>query len=514
VQRSVARALQAIPFCIPFCIAGRANFWDKERVKRRTMSENSLHKANPKYAWLEVARKGLPKRSGAERVADFLEICGSYDEATAREQASRCVQCPNPTCVSGCPLCSPIPEWMQLTAEGRFLEAATVLNSVTAMAEVCARLCPSEQLCERACLLNSAGESVPIRELEHFLLDFARKHGAMDTSTAPPNGKNVAIVGSGPGCLACAEDLARKGYETTVFDAALVPGGLLANGVPGFRLEQSLMQRRVDALRKRGVTFQLGANLWSDVTLDSLLASHDAVYLGFDSRKARPLMVPGAETLGVVQALPFLLQAAESPVLDSPRVEVHGRRVVVLGGGDTAMDCLRTAIRLGAKEAVGVYRRGEDDMPCTRHHYEEALEEGAQFIFCAAPVAILKNDSGRVGGVQLLRTELGTSEDDTPRPFLIQPGTEFDLAADCIVLALGFEPVASRKTAGLQRLSLNPQGGLQVDERQATTVPCVFAGGDIVRGPCSLLDSVRDGRKAAKEMDALLSKARGASAPS
>ncbi|HYG34842.1 MAG TPA: FAD-dependent oxidoreductase, partial [Clostridia bacterium] len=309
------------------------------------MSDIGSQHLNSKYAWRELARQGLPKRSAPERAADFLEIYGLYDEATAREQASRCIQCPNPTCVSGCPLCNPIPEWMQLTAEGRFLEAAALLGSVTNMAEICTRLCPTEHLCEGTCLLESISEPVSIRAIEQFLIEYAFAHNQVDTSTAPPNGLKVAVVGSGPGGMAAADELAKKGFSVTLFDSALIPGGLMVNGTPAFRLDRTIVQRRIDLLKKRGVVFRLGVKLWQEVTLEQLRADFDAVYLGFDSRKARSLEVSGAELKGVVQALPFLLQKGTALPLDLPALDVTGKRVVVLGGGDTALDCARTAIR-------------------------------------------------------------------------------------------------------------------------------------------------------------------------
>src|SRR5689334_6546740 len=241
---------------------------------------------NPKHAWREVARQGLPKRSATQRAADFLEIYGLYDEATAREQASRCILCPNPSCVSGCPLCNPIPQWMLLTAEGKFLEAAALLGSATNMAEVCARVCPSDHMCEGACVLEFTSEPVAIQALEQFLIEYAFAHGQMDTSTAPPNGLKVAVVGSGPGGLACADELAKKGYAVSMLDSEAVPGGLLVNGTPAFKLDKSIIQRRIDILKKRGVIFRLGTKLWEDVSLEDLTEEFDAVFLGWDSRKA------------------------------------------------------------------------------------------------------------------------------------------------------------------------------------------------------------------------------------
>jgi len=464
------------------------------------MSDTVSQPPGAKYAWRELAHKGLPKRSASERVADFLEIYGLYDEATAREQASRCIQCPNPSCVTGCPLCNPIPEWMLLTAEGRFLEASAVLGSATNMAEICARVCSTDRLCEGSCILNGVSEPVSIGAIEQFLAEYAFAHGHVDASTAPPNGLRVAVVGSGPGGLACADELARRGYAVTIFDSALVPGGLLVNGTPAFKVERSIVQRRIEILKKRGVIFRLGAKLDGNLTFGHLRTDFDAVFLGFDSRKAKPLEIPGADLRGVIQALTFILQKITSVPLDLPSIEVSGKRVLVLGAGDTAMDCLRTAIRYGAREAVCVYRRDEADMPCGLHEYENAREEGARFVFQAAPVAVLGNDQRQVTGLRLVRTELGLMESIGPRPFLVRPGSEFDMGADLVVLALGFDPQPCPHSGDFADLAVNDWGGITVDGNQMTSIPGVFAGGDIVRGPSMVLHAVRDARRAATQI--------------
>ena len=468
------------------------------------MSNIGSKTPNPKYAWRELASQGLPKRSAYQRAADCLEIYGLYDETTAREQASRCIQCPNPTCVAGCPLCNPIPQWMQLTAEGRFLEAAAVLGSATNLAEICARMCPADHLCEGACLLEAISEPVAIRALEQFLVDYALAHGQVDVATGPPNGRRVAVVGSGPGCLACADELAKKGYAVTVFDSALVPGGLLVNGVPAFKLNRSIVERRLELLRKRGVVFKVGVKVGQDLTLTQLREQFDAVFLAWDSRKARPLEIPGAELAGVVQALPFLLQKNTPVPLDLAPIDVAGKRVVVIGGGDTAMDCLRAALRYGAAEAIGVYRRDDMDMPCSQFEYHNAREEGVRFVFCVAPVSVLANEQGRVRGLRLVRTEVSGSESGGVRPFRLLAGTEFDLPAELVIPALGFGPSPCEHTGDWQGLAINDWGGICVDDRQMTNVEGVFAGGDIVRGPSHVLDSVRDGRKAAAGIDSYL----------
>jgi len=469
------------------------------------MSDTGSPNLSSKYAWRELAHKGLPKRSAAERVADFLEIYGLYDEQSAREQASRCIQCPNPSCVTGCPLCNPIPQWMLLTAEGRFLEAAAVLGSATNMAEICARVCPTDRLCEGSCILNGVSEPVSIGAIEQFLSEYAFAHGHVDASTAPPNGQRVAVVGSGPGALACADELARRGYAITIFDSALVPGGLLVNGTPAFKVDRSIVQRRIEILQKRGVVFRLGIKLDESLSFSDLRSGFEAVFLGFDSRKARPLEIPGADLRGVVQALPFILQKITPVPLDLPPIEVSGKRVLVLGAGDTAMDCLRTAIRYGAREAVCVYRRDEGDMPCGRHEYKNAVEEGARFIFQAAPVAVLGNGEGRVTGLRVVRTELGLMDSTGPRPFLVRPGSEFELGGDLIVTALGFDPLPCPRTGEFSELAVNDWGGIVVDGNQMTSIPGVFAGGDIVRGPSMAIQAVRDARRAAAHIHDYLS---------
>jgi len=473
------------------------------------MSGISSQLMNPKYAWREVARQGLPKRSAAQRAADFLEIYGLYDETTAREQASRCIVCPNPSCVTGCPLCNPVPEWMQLTAEGRFLEAAALLGSVTNMAEICARLCPSDHLCEGACLLDSVSEPVSIRALEQFLIEYAFAHGKTDIATAPPNGHKVAVIGSGPGGLACAEELARKGYSITVLDSELVPGGLLVNGVPAFKVDQSIVQRRIDLLRKCGVTFSLGLKLWEDLSLNKISSEFDAVFLCLDWRRARALQVPGVEFEGFVQAIPFLLQKKTPLQLQMPRFDVSGKRVVVLGGGDTAMDCVRAAIRYGARETVCAYRREESEMRCGHQEFQSALEEGAQFLFRVAPVAILGDGSSQVTGVRLTRTEPGPLEAPGKQSLRFRPGSEFVVETDWVIAALGFESRALPPGNDLTRLARNDWGGVMVDGNQMTSLPGVFAGGDLVHGPCSLLHAVRDARRAADQIHTYLSAERG-----
>lgn len=469
------------------------------------MSESTPHSPHDKYAWRELSRKDPPKRSAAERMADFLEIYGSYDAQTAREQASRCVQCPEPLCVSGCPLESPIPEWISLTAEGHFLEASALLHSAGSMAEVCGRVCPADRLCEGMCVLEGRAEPVSVWAIEQFLNEYAFAHGVVGAQAEPANGWRVAVLGSGPGGLACADDLSRRGFGVTVFDEALMPGGLLVNGTPAFKLERTILQRRIEVLQRRGVVFRLGVTLGAGLQFEELQAAFDAVFLACGAEKARALDIPGANLKGVVQALPFLIHHGTGLSLETPLEEVRDRRVLVVGGGDAAIDCLRTAIRCGAGESVCVYRRSRDEMPCSKREYENAREEGAQFVFLAAPVAVLSNGHDRVRGLRLIRTELGDAEESGRRRFTVRSGTEFEVAADWVVLALGFDPVPLPSTAPFTTLARNDQGGILVDDKHMTNVPGLFAGGDLVRGPAPVLWAVRDARQAAAGIQSYLS---------
>jgi glutamate synthase (NADPH) small chain len=449
-----------------------------------------------KHAWFKIHRAEPPKRNSSERVRDFHEIYSLLDEATVREQASRCIQCPEPLCRTGCPLGNLIPNWLALTAEGRFLEAAALSRSTSNMPEICSRVCPQERLCEGACILNARSDPVAIGALEKFINEYAFDHDAVAASPVSPNGLRVAVVGSGPGGMACADELAKLGYAVTVFDSQSRAGGLLVNGIPSFKLEKSVVERRLNLLRTRGVTFRLGVTVGRDVSLAALRAEFDAVYLAFGAQKPKPLEIPGAELQGVFEALPFLIEKNLGQV-SGPTVNVSQKRVVVLGGGDTAMDCLRTAIRSGARDAVCLYRRDLANMPGSRKEYGNALEEGAQFSFLTNPVALLGDGNGRVVQVRCVRMELGEPDAQgrrKPRPIA---GSEFAVPADVVVIAYGFDPAPLPTAGGPDEIARNSWGGVIVDAGQMTNLPGVFAGGDLARGPSLVVHAVRDGRKAA-----------------
>jgi len=451
-----------------------------------------------KYAWSQIGRAAPPKRPAGERVGDFREIYSEFDEATVRAQAARCIQCPNPLCMTGCPLANRIPEWMSLTAQGLFLEAAALSRSTSNLPEICSRVCPQEKLCEGACILNARTDPVAIGAVERFINEYAFHHGGVEVVQAPANGRKVAVIGSGPGGLTCADELAKLGYSVTVFESQLIPGGLLVNGIPAFKLEKHIVERRIDLLAQRGVEFRLGVRVGWDVSLAGLRDKFDAVFLGVGAQKPKPLDIPGAELHGIADALPFLTQKnVDSPLVGGDPIDVVGKRVAVLGGGDTAMDCLRTALRSGAKEAVCLYRRDLANMPGSRKEYANALEEGAQFKFLTNPVALIGDATGAVAAVRCVRMELGAPDASGRRSPKAVPGSEFEVPADVLLIAYGFDPMPFPKESDFAQIATDKWGGFKIDGNQMTSLPGVFSGGDSVRGPSLVVHAVRDARQAA-----------------
>jgi len=450
------------------------------------------------HAWLEVPRALPPKRTAAERATDFGEIYALFDEEAAREQASRCILCPDALCVGSCPLTNRIPEWLGLAAEGKFLEAAEISGATSNMPEICGRICPQERLCEGACILNSHSAPVSIGAIEVFLSEYAFAHGGMKVSPAAPNGFRVACVGSGPASMSCADELAKRGYAVTIFEAQKLPGGLLMNGIPSFKLEKSVVDRRFELLRQRWVQVRTGMMVGRDVALWELIKGFDAVFLGIGCEQAKPLDIPGGELRGVHPALPFLIQKNVAEPLDIAPIDCRGKRVVVLGGGDTAMDCLRTAIRSGAKSTVCVYRRDLENMPGSRKEYLNAVEEGAQFLFLTNPTKLEADADGNVAQLHCVRMELGAPDASGRRKPRQVAGSEFVLAADLVLVAYGFDPKPFPPESEFASIEVNEWGGIVADANQMTNIPGVFAGGDSVRGAQLVVHAVRDGRRAAE----------------
>ena len=475
------------------------------------MNPTSSFSGKAKYAWREIDRAEPPKRPATDRVSDFQQTHLPYDETTARAQASRCIQCPNPRCVEACPLGTPIHELLGLIADGQFKEAAELLFITHSIPELASHVCVGGRVCEQACILAGKSDPVPVRALTRFLLDYGWKHGLAEPAVEPAKNQTVAVIGSGIGGLVTADKLSRKGYAVTVFDSRLKPGGRVMNGLPGFRVDKELVERRLELLKRRGIHFRMGVAFGRNVKLSDLRREFDAVFLGFGLADAMPLGVPGAELKSVFQAFPFVIQntlpacgTAAGAKTDQPSVDVRGKRVVVLGGGDTAMDVLRIAIRRGAADTLCLYRRNEASLPADAEEYENAREEGAKFMFLSQPVAVLGNPAGAVTGIRCVRMETG-DPDGSGRPG-VKPvaGSEFEVPADVVFVAYGFTVPRLPDTDDFARLAVDGRGCLAVDANQMTNFPGVFASGSIVRGPAPLTDVVRDARKTAAAIDAFL----------
>jgi glutamate synthase (NADPH/NADH) small chain len=466
------------------------------------MNPSTLPGRKAKYAWSDIDRAEPPKRPATDRVSDFRQIHLPYDEATARAQASRCIQCPNPRCVEACPLGAPIHELLALIADGQFKEAAELFFVTHSIPELASHVCVGGRVCEQACILAGKSDPVPIRALTRFVLDYGWKHGLAEPAVEQSTGQSVAVIGSGIGGLVTADTLSRRGYAVTVFDSRLKPGGRVMNGLPGFRVDKELVERRLESLKRRGIRFRMGVTFGQNVKLSELRREFDAVFLGFGLADAMPLDVPGAELRGVYQSFPYVSQNALPE--GQPSVDVRGKHVAVLGGGDTAMDVLRIAIRRGAAAALCIYRRDEASLPADAEEYEDAREEGAQFMFLSQPVAVLGNAAGEVTRIRCIRMESGETDHTGRSSVKPVAGSEFDVPSDVVFVAYGFTVPRLPDSDDFGKLSLDGRGCLQVDADRMTNFPGVFASGSIVRGPASLSDVVRDAHKTADAIDSHL----------
>jgi len=452
--------------------------------------------------FLELPRQDPPKLPVTARVAEFREIYAPYDAPSAAQQAGRCLACGNPFCEWKCPVHNYIPSWLKLLEQGKLFEAAELSHRTNSLPEMCGRICPQDRLCEGACTLNDGLGAVTIGAIEKYITDEALKAGwRPDLRHVRATGRRVAIVGAGPAGLGCADILARHGVHAVVFDRQPRIGGLLTFGIPPFKLEKSVVETRRELMEGMGVEFRLGVEVGPDVPFAALLAEYDAVFLGMGAYRAVQGGLPGESLPGVVEALPYLVSNIrhELGLADGePHVDLAGRRVLVLGGGDTAMDCNRTAIRQGAASVTCTYRRDEENMPGSRRDYRNSREEGVRFLFNRQPVAI--EGSGRVSGVRVVETRLGAPGPKGRRVAEPIPGTETVIEADAVIVAFGFLPSPAPWFAE-HGIGLEPDGRVRVLTRGArrfsTTNPKVFAGGDMVRGSDLVVTAVFEGREAA-----------------
>ena len=454
--------------------------------------------------FLEVPRRDPDKEPAEDRIRHFGEIYGSYDGASAGAQAGRCLACGNPYCEWKCPVHNYIPNWLALIEDGKLFEAAELSHQTNSLPEICGRVCPQDRLCEGACTLEDANGAVTIGSIEKYITDEAVSQGwRPDMSNVTDTGKCVGIVGAGPAGLAAADVLARNGIRSVVFDAYPEIGGLLTYGIPPFKLEKQVVRTRRKILEGMGVQFVLNTRIGDDKPFAELLDEFDAVFLGMGTYEYVKGGFPGEDLSGVYDALPYLVGNAYRELghdeADAPYIDLEGRNVVVLGGGDTGMDCNRTAIRQGAKSVTCAYRRDEENMPGSRREVANSREEGVTFLFNRQPLEILGDDC--VTGVKVIETEMGEpGPDGRRRPVPIE-GSEDILPADAVVIAFGFRPDPPAWFADFDIDTLD-SGRVLVKSLGVTPYqtsnPKVFAGGDMVRGSDLVVTAVHEGREAAK----------------
>jgi glutamate synthase (NADPH/NADH) small chain len=461
-----------------------------------------------RFRFLDLPREDPPKAAARERARHFREIYVPFPPGRAAAQAGRCLDCGNPYCEWTCPLHNLIPGWLALVRDGRLLEAAELAHRTNPLPEICGRVCPQDRLCEGACTLEDGFGAVTIGAVERELTDQALAQGwRPDLSGVVPSGKRVAVIGAGPAGLGCADTLARLGIEAHVFDRYPEIGGLLTFGIPPFKLDKAVVRRRRAVLEGMGVRFHLGVEIGRDRGLPDLIATHDAVFLGMGTYTPLRGGFAGEDLLGVHAALDYLIGKVR-PLLglgSAGHIDLAGQRVVVLGGGDTAMDCNRTAIRQGAARVTCVYRRDRANMPGSRREVANAEEEGVHFVWNRQPVRLLGSE--RVEGVEVVQTRLGEPDARGRRRPEPVPASEEVIAADAVLIAFGFRPSPPAWLAGF---------GIETDEHgrvrapavapypYQTTNPKVFAGGDMVRGSDLVVTAIAEGREAAGGIAAYL----------
>ena len=463
--------------------------------------------AQQKMLKFVTVTRDMPEKRGASlRNQDFQEIYGEYAVAKAEEQSGRCSQCGVPYCQSHCPLHNNIPDWLRLTAEGRLKEAWELSQATNTFPEICGRICPQDRLCEGNCVIEQSGHgTVTIGSVEKFITDYAWDQGWIEpVLPAVERAESVGIIGAGPGGLAAADMLRRAGIQVTVYDRHDRAGGLMTYGIPGFKLEKDIVMRRIAQLEAMGVTFVMNCNVGEHLTFDAIRGTHDAVLIATGVYKSRDLMGPGSGAGGIVRAIDFLTASNrkgfgdEVPEFDSGELNADGKRVVVIGGGDTAMDCVRTAVRQGAVSVKCLYRRDRANMPGSQREVGNAEEEGVEFVWLSAPHGF----SGEtVEGVMVQRMRLGAPDASGRQSPEVIEGADYVEGADLVIKALGFEPEELPTLWGAPELEVTRWGTVKADFRtHATSLPGVYACGDIQRGASLVVWAIRDGREAAEAM--------------
>ena len=462
------------------------------------------NRLNNDFQFVDVGRKDPQKKDARARAKEFAEIYEPFKPTDAASQAHRCLHCGNPYCEWKCPVHNYIPNWLQLVVEGNIIEAAELSHKTNSLPEVCGRVCPQDRLCEGDCTLNDGFGAVTIGSVEKYITDTAFAMGwRPDMSHVTWTDKKVAIIGAGPAGLGCADILARNGVKPVVFDKYPEIGGLLTFGIPEFKLEKSVMERRRAVFEEMGVEFRLNTEIGTDIEFETLMQEYDAVFLGMGTYKYMEGGFPGEDLPGVYKALDFLI-ANVNRCLGFEKdpndyISMECKRVVVLGGGDTAMDCNRTSIRQNATSVTCAYRRDEGNMPGSRREVSNAREEGVEFLFNRQPVAVVGEE--KVEGVKVVRTRLGEPDENGRQRPEVVPGSEEIIAADAVVIAFGFQASPA---------PWFDSSNIQVDERDRVTAPehgqyafqtsneKIFAGGDMVRGSDLVVTAIYEGRQAAE----------------
>ena len=458
--------------------------------------------------FIKVERAMPKKRAAKTRKSDFDEIYGDYAGKAAKAQASRCSQCGVPFCQQGCPLSNNIPDWLKLATEDRLEEAYAASSATNNMPEICGRICPQDRLCEGICTIEQSGHgTVTIGSIERYITDTAWEKGWIKPISPPrERTQSAGIIGAGPGGLAAAEQLRRKGYQVTVYDRYDRGGGLLVYGIPGFKLEKDIVERRITHLEQSGITFRFNCDVGNDITLNDIRDSHDTVLIATGVYKARDLKLPGVGADGVHPALDFLTASNrvgfgdKVAAFEDGTFNADGKRVIVIGGGDTAMDCVRTAIRQGAKSVTCLYRRDRANMPGSQREVANAEEEGVKFEWLSGPEAVLHTKANKVNGVKVRRMKLG-APDASGRQSPEKTDETLDMKADMVIKALGFDPEDLPVLFDEPALRVNRWGAVQVDfKTMETSLSGVYAAGDIVRGASLVVWAIVDGRAAAEQM--------------
>ena len=474
---------------------------------------------NRMLTFVDIGKEMPAKRPADTRSMDFLEIYGEYAPAKAAEQSSRCSQCGVPFCQTHCPLHNNIPDWLKLTAEGRLQEAYELSQSTNAFPEICGRICPQDRLCEGNCVIERSGHgTVTIGSVEKYLTDLAWSNGwVASIKPLAERAETAGIVGSGPAGLAAADRLRRAGLQTTVYDRQDRPGGLLTYGIPGFKLEKPVVMQRIRQLAEGGVEFRLNCEIGSDVSFEELRSRHDAVLIATGVYKPREIGGPGAGLGGIVQAIDYLKVSNRKglgddvPEFECGELDARGKRVVVVGGGDTAMDCVRTAVRQGAKSVRCLYRRDRENMPGSRREVSNAEEEGVQFVWLSAPKTFSGGEN--VAKVRVKRMKLGKPDASGRRKPESVEGADYSEDADLVIKALGFEPEDLRTLWSAKNLEFSRWGTVKANFRtHETNLPGVYAAGDIVRGASLVVWAIRDGCEAADSILSWLERRKGAAA--